>query len=44
MSTLVYLGIKGTKTFKSHYLEHHEKLVTGTVLIALGILALLVNF
>jgi putative Mn2+ efflux pump MntP len=44
MLALVYLGIKGTKTFKSHYLEHHEKLISGIVLIALGILALLVKF
>ena len=44
MLILVYLGYKGATTFKSHFLEHHEKRVTGIVLIALGILALMVKF
>ncbi|MCK9422427.1 MAG: hypothetical protein M0Q38_07505 [Bacteroidales bacterium] len=44
MLTLVYLGIKGANTFKSDFLEHHEKGITGAVLVALGILALLVKF
>jgi nickel/cobalt transporter (NicO) family protein len=44
MLTLVYMGILGTNSFKSHYLEHHEKRISGFVLIALGILALLVKF
>lgn len=44
MLFLVYWGIKGTKTFKSHYLEHHEKRISGLVLIALGLLALVVKF
>jgi putative Mn2+ efflux pump MntP len=44
MLLLVYLGMKGVKTFKSHFLEHHEKAVTGIVLIALGILAMVVKF
>jgi len=44
MLTLVYLGMIGINTFKSHYLEHHEKMITGIVLVLLGILALFVNF
>ena len=44
MLVLVYWGIRGAKSFKSHYLEHHEKRITGLVLIALGILALIVKF
>jgi hypothetical protein len=36
--------MKGVKTFNSHFLEHHEKAVTGSVLVALGILALIVKF
>jgi nickel/cobalt transporter (NicO) family protein len=44
MLLLVYLGMKGVKTFKSHFLEHHEKGITGIVLVALGILALVVKF
>lgn len=44
MLLLVYLGMKGVKTFKSHFLEHHEKGITGAVLVALGILAWLVKF
>ena len=44
MLSLVYLGMKGAKTIESHLLEHHEKRVTGIVLICLGILALIVRF
>jgi nickel/cobalt transporter (NicO) family protein len=44
MLTLVYLGIKGISKFKSHFLEHHEKRITGIVLILLGILAYFVEF
>ena len=44
MLFLVYWGIIGARTFKSHYLEHHEKRISGIVLIALGILALFVKF
>jgi nickel/cobalt exporter len=44
MLLLVYLGMRGVKTFKSHLLEHHEKGITGSVLVALGILALIVKF
>lgn len=44
MLVLVYLGVKGANTFKSEFLEHHEKGITGMVLIALGLLALLVKF
>jgi hypothetical protein len=44
MLLLVYIGMSGIKTFKSHLLEHHEKAITGVVLVALGILALLVKF
>jgi putative Mn2+ efflux pump MntP len=44
MLILVFLGMKGIKRFNSHILEHHEKLFTGSILIILGILALLVRF
>jgi len=44
MLFLVYWGIKGARSFKSHFLEHHEKRISGLVLISLGILALLVKF
>ena len=44
MFTLVYLGIKGVSKFKSHFLEHHEKRITGIVLILLGVLAYFVEF
>lgn len=39
MLILVYWGMKGAVTFKSAFLEHHEKALTGAVLVALGILA-----
>ena len=44
MVSLVYLGMKGSRTFRSGFMEHHEKAVTGMVLIALGMLALIVKF
>jgi len=44
MFALVYLGLKGVSRFNSHYLEHHEKRITGIVLILLGILAYFVEF
>jgi len=42
MLLLVYAGFKGTQHFKLHTLEHHEKLITGIVLIVLGILPLFI--
>lgn len=44
MFSLVYLGLKGINKINSHYLEHHEKRITGTVLILLGLLAYFVEF
>ena len=44
MLLLVYLGLKGIRTFNSHFLEHHEKGITGVVLIFLGIIAYMVKF
>jgi nickel/cobalt transporter (NicO) family protein len=44
MLLFVYAGFKGTQGLRSHTLEHHEKLITGIVLIGLGILAFFVKF
>jgi nickel/cobalt transporter (NicO) family protein len=44
MLILVYLGMKGINRFKSHFLEHHEKSITGIVLVILGLLAFFVKF
>jgi putative Mn2+ efflux pump MntP len=44
MVTLVYLGLKGVNKFNSHFLDHHEKAITGIVLILLGMLAYFVEF
>lgn len=44
MLLLVYMGLKGIKTFNTHFLEHHEKGITGIVLMILGVLAFLVKF
>lgn len=44
MLILVFLGSRGIATFKSHFLEHHEKRITGIVLVALGLLAMFVKF
>ena len=37
MLLLVWLGLKGIKKINSHFLEHHERTITGILLIALGI-------
>lgn len=44
MLLLVYLGLKGMQTFNSHFLELHQKGITGIVLITLGSLAYFVEF
>ena len=44
MLLLVYSCIKGTQRLRSHTLEHHEKLFTGSVLVGLGILAFIMQF
>ncbi|HMU43384.1 MAG TPA: hypothetical protein PKA80_08795 [Ignavibacteriaceae bacterium] len=37
MLLFVWLGMMGIKKIKSHLLEHHEKTITGILLIVLGI-------
>jgi putative Mn2+ efflux pump MntP len=44
MLLLVYSGYKGTQRLRSHYLEHHERLITGSVLVILGMLACFIKF
>jgi len=36
MFALVFLRLKGVNKFKFHYLEHHNKKITGILLILLG--------
>jgi hypothetical protein len=43
MVVLVDLGLKGAAKIESHFLEHHEKAVTGLLLIGLGALAYFVE-
>ncbi len=44
MLFLVYLASKGVRAIRSHFLDHHEKLLSGIVLILLGVFALFVHF
>ena len=44
MVSLVYFGLKGVNKFNLHFLDHHEKSITGIVLILLGLLAYFVEF
>jgi putative Mn2+ efflux pump MntP len=44
MLVLVYLGMKGIKRFNSNFMEHHEKLMTGIILVILGLFALFINY
>ena len=43
MVVLVDLGLKGAARIESHFLEHHERAVTGFLLIGLGVLAYFVR-
>lgn len=43
MLLLVWLGMKGVKKIKSHFLEYHEKTITGIILIVLGIAGYFIN-
>ncbi|MFN3693721.1 MAG: hypothetical protein ACK4UV_01835 [Ignavibacterium sp.] len=42
MLLLVWLGMKGVRKIKSHFLEHHEKTITGVLLIILGVTGYLI--
>lgn len=44
MLLLVYLGMKGFKNLSNHFLEEHEKTITGIVLIAVGIITYFINY
>jgi len=44
MFTLVFLGMKGMNRMNSHFLEHHEKGITGIVLIILAFIAFFIEF
>jgi putative Mn2+ efflux pump MntP len=44
MLVLVYLGFKGIQAIRSHFLDHHEKMLSGIILVLLGVLALFVHF
>jgi hypothetical protein len=44
MLLLVYLGNKGVSAIRSHFLDHHEKMLSGIVLVLLGIFAFFVHF
>lgn len=44
MVLLVYFGSKGIKKLQWHFLEHHDKLISGVILVLVGLLAFLVEF
>ena len=39
MVVLVNLGMRGVKKIKSEFLEHHNRTITGAILIVIGIIA-----
>jgi putative Mn2+ efflux pump MntP len=43
MVVLVALGYRGIERFKWHFLEHHEKQITGVTLIVLGCISFFIN-
>ncbi|MDP2039139.1 MAG: hypothetical protein Q8L04_17305 [Ignavibacteria bacterium] len=44
MVFLVYFGAKGVKKLQWHFLEHHDKLISGVILVLVGLLAFFVEF
>lgn len=44
MLLLVYSGLKGTQNLKLHALEHHEKVITGSILVVMGIVQIWLRF
>jgi putative Mn2+ efflux pump MntP len=44
MLILVFLGKRGVRNIRSHFLEHHEKLVTGVVLVILGVSSIFISY
>lgn len=44
MMLLVFLAAKGIEALEWHFLEHHEKLISGVVLILLGLFGFFVQF
>lgn len=44
MMLLVFLAGKGVRAIRSHIIDHHEKLLSGAVLIILGIIAFFIRF
>lgn len=44
MMLLVYLAGKGVRSVRSQFIDHHEKLLSGVVLIVLGIIAFFIRF
>lgn len=44
MIMLVYFGLLGINKLKLHFLDHHEKIVTGIFLVLLGISAFFIEF
>jgi uncharacterized membrane protein (Fun14 family) len=42
--TLVYLASKGVQKLKWHFLEHHEKLISGIILVIVGLMAFFIEF
>jgi len=44
MVLLVYFSSKGVQKLKWHFLEHHDKLISGIILILVGVLAFFVEY
>jgi nickel/cobalt exporter len=44
MVLLVHFGLQGVEKLKWHFLEHHEKRITGLVLVVLGVFTYFIRF
>lgn len=44
MLLLVYFASKGVSKLKWHFLEHHDKLISGVILFIVGLLALFIEY
>ena len=44
MITLVHLASKGVEKLKWHFLEHHDKIISGIILVLVGVMAFFIEF
>jgi putative Mn2+ efflux pump MntP len=44
MILLTFLGTKGIQAINSHFLDHHERLLSGIILVIVGLVSMYIHF